>query len=188
MKPTIPDKKTFYQLSRMGLLGNTLVQWSYEEFTQRFYFGESLPELVSLRTTRVASTPGQLYRITPKAMIAYCKRLIRRGFKIEELLIDESAPDYLVELQAEVMNTPNFIYLRYAIRSGLGMRQALEHASHVEGIRAITILRHFLDEDSVEEVFQLLSCFSSSTIELSSYSVPVGVLKTRTLIWEVRTY
>jgi hypothetical protein len=119
-------------------------------------------------------------------MIHLCQNLISEGFKSEELFVDESAPDRCVQLQAEVMQDERYIYIRYAIGSGVGMRQAYPTMQHAFGLKAITILKQYLDAPSLDELFRILKLYNSSVVELSSYDRSVGVLKLNTIFWEVR--
>ena len=113
--------------------------------------------------------------------------LIADGFKPCELLVDESAPDHCVQLQAEVMNSTRFVYMRYALASGVGMRPAYERMQHTEGVRAVMLLRQFLDGASMDNLERLLDLYNNAVIELSAYPCKVGVLGQNTLIWEVRS-
>jgi hypothetical protein len=121
-------------------------------------------------------------------MIKLLSSLRKAGYQDSELLIDESAPDHCVQLQAEVMNDPNFVYMRYAVRSGLGMRQAYPTMKHAYGATAMRILRHFLDCESIEELERILCEYSNDTVvELSSYPIRLGRLNWNTIFWEVRS-
>jgi hypothetical protein len=126
-------------------------------------------------------------------MVGYCHFLTQNGYKPEDLLIDESAPDEHVTLQAEVKNGPtylgdsDFIYMRYVENSGLGMRQAYPLMQHIGGIRAVTLLRHYLDPSSQDDLFRMLADYPDSIVELSCYPFGVGKLNRNCLFWEVRT-
>ena len=170
-------------------LGNRLEQWSYDDFNLLYQdMLISTRQRVSLRTTRIASIEGQRYRISPERMLRLCDSLIAKGFKRDELLIDESAPDYAVVLQAEIMRTERFLYVRCALRSGVGMREALLNSKHIEGIRAMLLLRQHLDTESMDTLERLLTEYPDSVVELSTYPFAVGVLGSNTIFWEVRNY
>lgn len=182
------SKREFYAASRRGLLGNTLVQWAYPDFREMYRSGSDLPVRVSLRCARAAADKrAQVYRIGATEMITRCEDLLRSGYSSSELLVDESAPDEFVTLQAEAMNTERFIYLRYALNSGLGMRAAYGRMLHADGLRAVMLLRQYLDPSSQDDLFSMLSQYPSSVVELSAYPFGVGRLKRNTLFWEVRT-
>ena len=68
---------------------------------------------------------------------------------------------------------------------------------HVEGLRAVMLLKHYMDVMSWEKVQDLLSCqldgsneefnFHYPVIEFACFDKPVGVFKWNTIFWEVRT-
>jgi hypothetical protein len=70
----------------------------------------------------------------------------------------------------------------------MGMRQAYEIMKHASGLKAVTILKENMDAPSWDNLCGILQEYSDSVVELSSYSVPVGVLGLSTIVWEVRDY
>jgi hypothetical protein len=187
--PSIRSKAEYYAVSRTLTLGNIIRQWSYAEFVEPYYQApQTLPPLVSLRTTRLASVKAQRYRIPPRQMMLLCGNLMLQGFRAEELLIDESAPDDRVVLQAEVMNSERFMDLRYALYSGVGMRQAYPTMKHLNGLRALSLLRRYLDAPSMDCLIDILEHYHGSIVELSTYEIPVGQFGWNTLVWECRNY
>ena len=132
----------------------------------------------------------QRYRLTPAQALNHCNKLLRsHAVDRKDLVLDESAPDDRVVLQAEVMNSPKFIDMRYALNArGLGMRQAYEIMKHAGGIKAVTILKECLDAESWDNLCEILENYGDSVVELSSYEIPVGVLGWNSLVWEVRNY
>jgi hypothetical protein len=116
--------------------------------------------------------------------------LIQEGIvKGPELILDESAPDDRVTLQAEVMNSERFIDMRYALDArGMGMRQAYDQMKHANGLRAVTILKERLDAPSWDNLCRILQEYPDSVVELSAYEIPVGVLGHNALFWEVRDF
>lgn len=56
-----------------------------------------------------------------------------------------------------------------------------------EGIKALTILRHFLGE-SYEDLEDLNSVYPTAIIECTYFPFPFGQFNRRLLIWEVRDY
>lgn len=186
----INNKQEFYNRSRRLELGNRLQQWDYYAFHKLYFSFDSheIPLRVSLRTTRIASVKAQRYRLVPYKMINLCERLLHQGFSYNELFVDESAPDHCVQLQAEVMNTERFVYVRYVLRSGVGMREALVRSKHIEGAAAMHLLRSHLDCDSMDTLERLLQEYPDAVVELSAYPHKVGMLQKNTLFWEVRNY
>jgi hypothetical protein len=185
----VDSKAEFFRLSQNFEFGNRLRQWNWQEFLSLLNNGGA-PPAVSVRNTGV---PGQMkmqrYRMPPCEAYEHCQGLIRAGYAVDSLLLDESAPDDCVTLQCEVMNSSRFIELRYALNAhGMGMRQAYEIMSHAWGSRALTILRRHLDASSQDNLFRILEEYGDSCVELSAYSIPVGVLGWNTIFWEVRNF
>lgn len=182
------SKAEFFRRSNNLEFGNRLRQWSWYE-----YLGlrlEELPKLVSVRNCLAGGdTRVQRYRMLPVQATNHCiQLLLSHVVTVEDLLLDESAPDDLVALQAEVRNSERFIDIRYAEYSGVGMRQAYDQMKHVSGARAVAVLREHLDAPSLDNLWDILARFQDSVVELSAYAVPVGVLSLNTIIWEVRNY
>lgn len=146
-----------------------------------------MPQALSLRSLTVASAV-QRYRIPAASIRRGLLRLLREGVPASSLLVDESAPDDQVLLQAEVMLSPRCLEMRYATGSGVGMRQAYLSMRHTHGAVAVAILRHYLDPASQDCLFDNLALYSDSVCELSSYPFGLGVLGWNTLFWEWRNY
>jgi hypothetical protein len=145
----------------------------------------------------------------------------------ENLLFDEVAPHENLTIQGEVMAGEKGLYVRYSDLqvhqrvlwqidqcgiSGLpafqlpcnmhiltmDQRQGKSPiVRHIEGIRAVLLLKQYMDVMSFEKLSDLLSCqldgsneefnFKYPIVEFACFSKPVGVLKWNTLFWEVRT-
>jgi hypothetical protein len=132
----------------------------------------------------------QRYRLLPGAAFRHCRRLIQNGVvEPGALILDESAPDDRVTLQTEVMNDEQFLYMRYTVEGqNMGMRQAYEIMKHARGAVAVAILKHYLDGASWDSLCEILAEYQDSVVELSAYSIPVGVLRRNAIIWETRNY
>lgn len=130
----------------------------------------------------------QAYRLSPQKAWLMVESLEKSGFRNEDIIMDESAPDHKVVLQAEVVQSERYLDMRYALCSGVGMRQAYEQMTHANGLRAKAILEQHLDASSCDTLNELLEAYSGYVIELSSYSCVVGVYSHNTLFWEVRNW
>ncbi len=167
------------------IFGNIIRHWSVEEF-RRLKAGE-VPPLISARSRGAAQSSVQRYRMVHDVALIHVNKLINEGVPESDIILDESAPDNKVVLQCEVMNSPNFIDMRYALHNiGNGMRHAYGIMKHTYGAVAMRILRDHLDGPSMENLEYLLDVYNESVIELSAYSVSVGVLGWNSLTWEVR--
>jgi hypothetical protein len=183
----VNSKAEFFQLSQRLLLGNRLRQWTWTEYNQISI--AELPALTSVRSRNLtASKLIQRYRMTPVQTKRHVTKLLACGFAESDFFLDESAPDHLVTIQGEVMNSKKFLYLRYNTVPGLGMRQAYPIMKHAEGLRALTLLQYYLDARSWDCMQEILTLYRDSIIEFSAYSVSLGVLGWHSVIWEVRNY
>ena len=103
--------------------------------------------------------------------------------------MDQSMPDEHLTIQGEVMKTHlGFVLWYTTIKEP--MNSALKKESlYAEGLKAYLLLKNYLSESSYEDLIALMELFPESSIEFSSYRVPVGNLPGRnTVIWEVRDY
>lgn len=86
------------------------------------------------------------------------------------------------------MNSPRFVDMRYALNSGVGMRQAYPIMRPAWGATAMLLLRRYLDVSSMDMLEQILICYNESIVELAAYKISVGLFQWNTLFWEVRNY
>lgn len=147
------------------------------------------PKQISVRSCNaIASEVIQRYRLSFPEMVRHCRHLRRLGFSEEDFLLDESAPDHRVTLQAEVMNSDRFLEMRYALHSGVGMRQAYGRMKHVHGAVVPVILKTYLDANSWDNLQEILATYRDSVVELSAYDVSVGQLGWNSICWECRNF
>jgi len=184
----ITSKSEFFEKSRRGQLGNHLRMWSFDEYTHLHH--DEQPSLVSVRNClRGGDARVQRYRMTPSEAMHHCLYLIKtRVVDRSQLLLDESAPDDRVILQAEVMLSPRHYEMRYALYSRVGMRQAYEKMSQVSGMRAKSILEAYLEPTDYDALQEIFGQHPTSIVEFSTYEIPVGVWGSTTLFWECRDY
>ena len=186
----VTSKAEFFRLSQQMEFGNRLRQWGWGEFLQQFERGQ-VPLRVSVRNCLAGGDARvQRYRLDPRDAVLHCRRLIRERIVTPgQLILDESAPDDCVTLQAEVMNSTRFLDMRYALDArGMGMRQVYDQMQHANGLRAVTVLKERLDAPSWDNLCRILEEYQDSVVELSTYEIPVGVLGHNTLIWECRNF
>jgi len=92
--------------------------------------------------------------------------------------------------QGEVQRSVNWIDL--TITTGrFPMREALltDYTTLVQGLRAISLLRHFMDPPSYEWLEYLLDTYPGHVVEFSCFSRPWGTIPgMNTVFWEVRQY
>lgn len=211
----VTSKKEFFHLSRQRRMGNTIRQWTPEEFKRSgplesandlggregsgTLFRHS-DRLFAVRSTKINDQTLQgndleLWQVEWRINIAK-----KEGTAI---FIDEQAPDARSVLKGELMQDTYGWYLYYDRTPGLRMRQAMnwrgkpEHVipprpsgmSHARGLEAKTIVRQFMDQKGSDTLSELQDKFPDSIIEFSCYDRPVlGYDSSNTIFWEVRNY
>lgn len=196
----IESKKEYYELARRHLLGNTIRQWTWDEFVKMLDLDkiETFPKRVALRGMTPASKAIQKYDLTLK--MAY-----RRGLTIKvpqnEILVDEQAPDHLSTLKGEVMRDEKYLYLRYDMTPGARMRTVMDTEDftfpvfpprvrgmmHLEGIRAVELIRGRMDTIGWEMLNDIFDRYPDAMVEFSCYSKRIGWAQSNVVFWEVRT-
>lgn len=104
-----------------------------------------------------------------------------RGWK-GKYVISPMLPDEHLIVQGEILD--DYLFSSTAL---LPMRQALrEQPEHRDGVVAKEYLKYLLPYDDLEDIMTLQELYPGHVIEFSTYNVPVGQLKRRTVTWEVR--
>lgn len=182
----ISTKQEFYALSRRGLLGNTLVQWTWSEY-QKLYLEtpEELPFIVGVRHVMKSFTSkgNSILQTRKDAFYAGMTSLDR-----DSLLFDEAAPHEDLTIQGEIMADYEGLYVRYSDlqvhqrvlweieRKGLidipehmlpcnadilTKEQRLGKApvlKHAQRLQAYAVLEKYMDVMSYEMTMDLLEC------------------------------
>lgn len=191
MPGTINSKAEYYALARRHLLGNTIQQWTWREFQKMMIdsgiYDFTVPHTVAMRGMTTASKQIQGYDFD--AVTAFRRGLaaICNGMNHGDILVDEQAPDHLSTLKGEVMRNQFYLYMRYDQTPGLRMRAAYPTMKHMEGLRAVHLLKQHMDAPSWDMLNDLFDRYPDAMIEFSCYSRPVGHFKLNTIFWEVRT-
>lgn len=109
-------------------------------------------------------------------------------FDPRDFYFNEPIDKNSVMLNAEVTQAYGGLTLTYATVQD-HMRPALrEHRKDASGLRALTIMRHFLDAPGREVVEGLLEQFPNHVIEFTCMSKSYGTLGWQSVVWEVRNY
>lgn len=181
----ILNKTAMYDLLDSGSLGNTLPMWrTVEEVRESGYTGP-----VGLRIRRGSGGGRHEYNIPFACLAERIDAWVRDGIARDSIIIQQMAPHTEHGLiNGEVIRTPLGLELFYS-RVRLPMKEALavEH-ERVVGIRALTILRYFLDGSSLDDLMELMDLWPTSAIEFSAFDIPLGIRHRNTIIWEVRDY
>jgi hypothetical protein len=177
----IDNKQQFYRLSRAGLLGNTIRQWTGPQFNQL----TSFPTRVAVRAMTTASREFQGCDLTPAEAYQRYQRAAKRGL---EVLIDEQAPDDRSLIKGEIMRDQYCWYLRYDCTPGLRMRDAYPVMKHAYGLLARSLVHSYMDAPSWDCLQDLFDRYPDSIVEFTVYDHRLGRFGWNTVFWEVRNY
>ncbi len=185
VEPEVIDcKSAAYALFQKGEFGNAPRRWSsLEDLYASDYRG--------LVTVRYAN-PDRSYTAAhiPFAEVpARVAEWVSKGADARLFRPNESLPDEVLAIQGEFFTTFGGHNLRYSTAKGLSMRQAMTNPQYAEGYRALALMAHFMDANSMEDFRELLERFPDSVFEFATYERPVGVLPRRnTIIFEIRNF
>lgn len=189
----ISNKKAAFELYNKSYLGNHLTLWkSPSDFYDDLDSGK-WPEtqVVALRTTvKPGITPTNYCKpIQPKDV----KSLVdiwsnQFGLRHTDICVSEVAEDELITIQGEIMRSTQSYSMRWSKAQTIMRYAWLDHVEHLDGLVALTFVRHYMDEQSYENLHRLFDEFPDSIIEFSCYSKPVGVFGWNTVFWEVREF
>ena len=181
----VQNKKDMYKLYHAGKFGNKLQTWdSLEEFKKSFF-----DEPVVLRYKGPHGGAWTQYNIPTHEIQWYVDTWVSEGAKKELITVNECAPDELLLIQGEIQNSIDFIDLRYTLEP-LPMKLGLaKQQYHTGGIKALTLLKQFVDPSSYDWIMELLQEYPTSVIEFSTWKPDIGCIPHRnTVVWEVRNY
>lgn len=185
-KLRINSKPEYYHLARQGLLGNTIRQWTVEEFCRIVQTSPgSVPRRVAVRGRTPACAKYQGYDLTHGQAITRCWQA---GFRGHQVFIDEQAPDHRCLIKGEVMRDERYWYMRYDCTPGLRMREAYPIMKHAWGLTVECLLKHFMDASSWDCLQDLFDRYPEACVEFSVYDHAVGHYQWNTVFWEVRNY
>lgn len=176
----IRNKDQMYAMLREGKLGNTLRTWDSEES----YLASGFRGRTSLRCRK----PGIAFRhgMTHEEALRE-GRLCFEGCQPEDFIYCEAAPDWECTFQGEVQWGLYGLDLFWSTAKA-NHRVAMQSAKQVHGVTAITLLRHHLDPQDLDDLLCLLDLYDGCVIEFSVFRVSLGKLNRRMIVWEVRHY
>ena len=178
----ITSKRQFYELWRAGLLGNRPETWESVEGALA-----SGHQQFGVREAGVAG--GGWFTMATRANLPEIVEKWRAAGK--RYIIDGGAPNEVVTLQGEVIETDTGVEGLFAIRSGMTIREAMGRGlfKRVCGLRALLLIQQFMDPSSYEDLKAIFELYPRHAVEFACFPCNVGVLPSRnTLFWEVRQY
>lgn len=179
MAETISSKRKFLELYLNDSLGNKFRTWrSLEDFLT------SDCQLVGVRSYE----RGGPFKMVSRAEI---ERIVKEW--PGEYYLNEG--DYNAQsnatIQGELLVNENGYNLYIGPANVYKMREMFTHnlAKQYYGLRARLTMKHYMNDNSLDEVDLLLERYPNHVIEFTCYSITLGNLPRRnTIIWEVRNY
>lgn len=172
----VKSKAENYALLKAGAFGNTNPSWeTLEEFLLADWRGE-----VAIRSKK----PGGVFRahLQPGEVAGFLCHY-PEGYNISPML-----PDRHRTFQGEIGRTPEWCLL-YSLEK-CHSREAFRRSGRwVHGLTAISLVKHFFNENSYDDFLLLVEQYPDSVIEFSALSICYGTVPHRNVvIWEVRNY
>ncbi len=179
----ITNKRQMYAMMARGDFGNHMPFWLQLDQVPRDV------KTVGIRSLR-PNHPLRYPRVPRGELEALVWAKLRDRLWAGDLLF--SSTDYGVEeyrtIQGELMRTPSGLYFYHAFYPAY-MREALERdGRHAYGIKVNRILERYVDASGIDHLHALLDEYDGCVVEFTAFRIPVGTLRTPTLIWEVRHY
>jgi len=175
---------TRYQKGEFGNAGPTwlTVQDWLDDPQGHGTTGWNGPRLFHLRN-KVPGGPT-FYDLTVNQVLSKVEAL---QSSISDFYLSEMAPTSQTLIQGEVKRGLMGLELRYS-QERMTMRAALQTSQETTaGLRAVFLLRKYLDASSYDWLMELLDLYQNHIVEFSTYSVCWGTLPNRnTVFWEVR--
>ena len=182
-KPAIIDKQQMYRLYAAGVLGNKPRFWA----SPSAYHCSDFHGACGVRC-KVAGGPCVYDLDGYEAVMYTILDLVALGWKDSDFIIQEMAPHYMGTIQGEIVQSTEHISLVYTdVKKPMRIALA-EKTLYADGLRAVMLLRHYLDATSYEHVQGLLSDYPDHVVEFTAFDRGVGDLGLNTIVWELRKY
>ena len=179
-------KKDFVKRYQEGEFGNRSPTWdNIGDFLKEPH---PLDQLIHIRN-RVKGGPTW-DDVTSYQVEALWRSIVEDGIaKPEDLYLSYMAPTDKTVIQGELMITESGLELYYT-KIQKPMRRAFRIcAETAKGLLAKVILGTYVPDNDQEWLHELLvDRYPGHVVEFSTYSVPFGTERKRTVIWEVRKY
>lgn len=181
MKPSVLTKVDFVRRYQAGEFGNRSPTWNtYAQFLRDRYTG-----LVHIRN-RIQG--AKTWYNVPASQVGFkLDQIVNEGWNRSLLYFSGMAPTEKTTFQGEVVQSTDYLDLFYS-HVPLPMRDSLlQGGKQVSGLKALGLMKTYMDPSSFDWVQELLEEYPGHVIEFSCYSVNWGTVPHRnTVIWEVR--
>jgi hypothetical protein len=178
----IQSKAEFYNLWKMGILGNRTRLWT------------NVVEAVKSGCPRIGfreigQTGGGAWELVErKDAFVTATRWEQLG---RRFIMDDGAPNYLSTLVGEVTRTYRGWEGTLAVEPWCSMRDAMRRGLLLPRSSSVILylLNKYMDPSSIDDLRDLLDLYPEATVEFSCFTIDVGNIPGRsTLFWEVRNY
>ena len=175
-------KAQFFKLWKDGVLGNRTNLWDNAEEA----YQSGIPE-IGFR--EIGKSGGGAWCKVPRDQVF--ATVLDWKTKGRKFIMDDGCPEDKRTFQGEVCRAIRGLEGFLDTTAKLPMRQAIA-AGHMKSYgycMTKVLLDKFLDPSSRDDLDMLLELFPGHTIELTSFSVDVGVFPNRnSIFWETRLY
>ena len=174
-----------YELYNAGAFGNKFKTWAnLDEFRASGYSGR-----ITLRYKGADAARWCKPFVATGEIDAIVDRWVSEGADRSRVTVGMVDDLNMITLQGEVQRGLFGYDLRYSFEF-LPMRDALAKSQfHASGLKALAILRHYLDPSSFADLEAIFEKWPDSVAEFTTYRVNVGEIPNRnTVVWEVRNY
>ena len=190
MPKPVNTKADFVSRYKAGEFGNRPQTW--ESYADWYDWYRRLPERISFckdkrfhMRSRIKGYGESLYNLSAFDMIT----TLQSGVDVHasHWYVTEMAPGELTLIQGEYYENP-VPYFRWSdVKKPMRLALA-ERMHHTYGLAATDLIRRTMDPRSHNWFKYLLEAYPGHIIEFSVYSQRLGIEKTNTCFWEVRTY
>lgn len=164
---SILTKQRFCQLWIEGLLGNRPRIWKTLAAVQ----ASKLSDLIAIRYVGYGWAGPFITNLRPGQLSREMNRLARAGWRPSDFLfVEQITPGHVnYVINGEVIRTESGLCLYFSTEN-MFMRPALQKSGeHVNGIIAVTILRHLLWPVDFKELSELVDRYPEHAIEFSGF-------------------
>lgn len=174
------SKEVMYKNLEAGMYGNTLPMWrSVEEF-----------EAATLRPWKSYGIRSLTPRGPFNAFVRYADVATVCAQRTDRYVISPMVDDIAhVTLWANVYEDESGLNVEYVQHPerGVSWREGMQNPSKMQGVAARLLLRHHLNESSMDDLDILLNTYPRHVVELSAIDRCLGTVPGRNaIVWEVR--
>jgi hypothetical protein len=182
----VTSKENFVARFCKGEFGNRTQVWdSVDEYLESCHVG-----MVHLRN-RIVGGPTW-YHLKDKWELLTKYREVLKNTPASQWYVGEMIPTEVEKkllIQGEVQQSTSHIDLYFSTVPEPMRSSLAKGGTMVKGIKAVAILKHYLDPSSYDWIMELLSLYPNHVVEFSCYGTNIGILVgMNAVVWECRLY